>query len=185
MKIYTKVGDQGQTSLVDGKKVSKSELRIDTYGTVDELNSHIGLLISNLNSEILFKNEIFSIQELQKWLFELGSQLACADPKISVKLPTLKATHIITLENWIDAFASELPPLKNFILPGGHRASSQAHICRTVARRAERLCVQLSENEKLDYPAIPFLNRLSDYFFMLARVINHRLNIKSIEWLPE
>ncbi len=185
MKIYTKVGDQGQTSLVDGKKVSKSELRIDTYGTVDELNSHIGLLISNLNSEILFKNEIFSIHELQKWLFELGSQLACSDPKISAKLPTLKSSHIDTLEKWIDSMDSELPPLKNFILPGGHRASSQAHICRTVARRAERLCVRLSEIEKLDYPAIPFLNRLSDYFFMLARVINHRLNIKSIEWLPE
>lgn len=198
MKIYTKKGDQGETSLVDGSKKSKSNLRLKTYGTLDELNSHIGLLISLLSVEQSNKNkgsvsvstvpdfsEDFEfLKQVQVWLFHLGSQLACSDPKVSQKLPALTGDEINKIEYNIDSLEVSLPELKNFILPGGHQSSSQAHICRTVTRRAERLCVALNEEVKLGYPAISFLNRLSDYFFILARSINYRFNIKDTEWVP-
>ena len=197
MKIYTKKGDQGQTSLVDGSKRSKSDLRLQTYGTLDELNSHIGLVISLLSTEQTnnkksasvnitsnFYRDIEFLKQIQGWLFCLGSQLACNDSKVSQKLPTVTMEEINTIEHCIDNLESSLPKLKNFILPGGHQASSQVHICRTVNRRVERLCVALNEEIKLEYPAIAFFNRLSDYFFVLARSINHRLNIKNIEWVP-
>ena len=184
MKIYTKKGDQGQTSLVDGSKISKSNLRLETYGTVDELNSHLGMLISILNDEEKLGNTIAPLKELQIWLFQLGSQLSCADQEVSKKLPTISEEQILELEKQMDQWESELPQLKNFILPGGHLGSSQAHICRTVSRRAERVCVLFNEATPLNFPAIAFLNRVSDYFFVLARVINHRLKIASIEWTP-
>ena len=196
MKIYTKKGDQGKTSLVDGSKVAKNHLRLETYGSLDELNSHIGLLISLLSTEqsnqneksipdkSTFSRDIEFLKQVQVWLFQLGSQLACNDSKTSENLPTLTEKEINTIEHSIDNLEASLPKLKNFILPGGHRASSQAHVCRTVNRRVERLCVALNEKTNLKYPAIAFLNRLSDYFFILARSMNHRLNIKNIEWIP-
>lgn len=184
MKIYTKTGDRGQTSLVDGSKLSKSHLRLESYGTVDELNSHMGMLISMLENVAELKPELLLMQKVQVWLFQMGSQLACSDPKLAKKLPNITEQEIKDLEVQMDQWDQELPPLKNFILPGGHQASSQAHICRTVCRRCERICVRLEEQEALSFPAVPFLNRLSDYFYVLARLINHRLKIASIEWKP-
>ncbi len=196
MKIYTKKGDQGKTSLVDGSRVTKNHPRLETYGTLDELNSHVGLLISLLcleqsnsnekrsSDKSTFSEDIEFLKQVQVWLFQLGSQLACNDSKTSGKLPTLTEKEINTIEHSIDNLESSLPKLRNFILPGGHQASSQAHVCRTVNRRVERLCVALNEKTNPEYPAIAFLNRLSDYFFILARSINHRLNIKNIEWVP-
>lgn len=182
MKIYTRRGDRGQTSLVDGSKANKSDLRLDTYGTVDELNSHLGLLISGLKEVTAFNQDISNIQQIQIWLFQLGSQLACADPEMAKHLPTLTHAEQTTLEKQIDFWDDELPQLKNFVLPGGHPLAAQAHICRTVCRRAERHCVGLSKTTDLDDHSISFLNRLSDYLFCLARLINHRLGIDSIEW---
>lgn len=184
MKIYTKKGDKGSTSLVNGLKIQKSDLRLETYGTVDELNSHLGLLISMLKNETLFNPEIKTLEDIQIWLFQLGSQLACSDEELSKTLPTITGEQIQSLEDHIDKMDQSLPPLKNFILPGGHVASSQTHICRTVSRRAERLCVNLDSQHPLNYPAIAFINRLSDYFYVLARSINHRLNVETLEWIP-
>ena len=218
MKIYTKRGDGGQSSLVDGSKVTKDHLRLQTYGTLDELNSHVGLLISFLLeplnpgggkksdktgfvgnkqgeenrgsnpclfvSEGLFSKDVGFLKQVQIWLFHLGSQLACDDIETSKRLPTLTGKQIVAIESCIDDLEKSLPELKNFILPGGHHAASQAHICRTVTRRAERYCVTLSEKIKLEYPALSFLNRLSDYFFVLARSVNHRLGVKSTQWVP-
>ena len=187
MKIYTKMGDRGQTSLVNGSKRSKSDLRLSAYGTVDELNSHIGLLISFLClksfSEKVFPREIDFLKQVQVWLFHLGSLLSCSENEFLVKLPSLTSAETESIETFIDDLQSQMPELKNFILPGGHQAASQAHICRTLARRAERICVTLDEKAKLQYPALPFLNRLSDFFFVLARFINHSLSIKDTEWV--
>lgn len=182
MKIYTKQGDKGQTALVDGTRISKSEIRLQCYGTVDELNSNLGLLISLLNKEAAITPFVDELTLIQGWLFQLGSQLACSDIELAKKLPNIQEQDINRLENSMDQWDQELPALKNFILPGGHLASAQAHICRTVTRRAERLCVVLDQNENLDYPALTFLNRLSDYFFVLARLINLRTGFDSPEW---
>ena len=184
MKIYTKQGDGGLTSLVDGSKVTKAELRIETYGNVDELNSNVGVLIAHLDSLPEFAAEVLDLKQIQIWLFHLGSQLACSDPQLAQKLPTINDSNLLSLENWIDKLDAELPQLRNFILPGGHIGSAQAHICRTVSRRAERSCVALAQQNSLTFPVIPFLNRISDYFFILARAINHRLGIASLEWAP-
>lgn len=184
MKIYTKVGDGGQTSLVEGTKVSKSDLRIDSYGTVDELNSFVGMLISEMQKEPKIHNETHHLTTLQNWLFDLGSQLACSDPKMATKLPPLKTDSIQSVEEWIDGIDGELQPLRNFILPGGHPAAAVAHVCRTVTRRAERLCVSLDQQTSIQVPAVPFLNRLSDYFFVLSRWINHRTLQQEVEWKP-
>lgn len=184
MKIYTKKGDKGETSLVDGSRVNKADIRIESYGTVDELNSHLGMLVGLLDSEAKFNEEVASLRDLQNWLFQLGSQLACSEPEVAKKLPNITEKEISSLETQMDEWESELPALKNFILPGGHLASSQAHICRTVSRRAERICVKLNEEQKLNYPAVAFLNRCSDYFFVFSRIVNHRLGIENIEWNP-
>ena len=184
MKIYTKRGDEGQTSLVDGQEVSKSHLRINAYGTLDELSSHVGLLIIHLNQEKLFNDQLKELQQLQIWLFQLGSQLACDNSEMAKKLPNITENEISDMEGSIDAMDKELPPLKNFILPGGHIAASQSHVCRTVTRRCERHCVALNDQQKLEYPAIAFLNRLSDYFYTLSRLINLRTNTPEVEWKP-
>jgi cob(I)alamin adenosyltransferase len=185
MKIYTKKGDKGETSLVDGSKVKKSTLRIETYGTVDELNSHLGILSSLLEGDEQLSIARYDVMHLQTYLFQMGSQLACVDEEMAQKLPQFKESLISELEDKIDKMDEKLPELKNFILPGGHPGASQAHVCRTICRRAERLCVKLDEEEKLRFPAVVFLNRLSDYFFVLARHINHQKGIPSHEWKPE
>src|SRR5215218_3437973 len=167
IKIYTKTGDGGATSLIGGTKVPKSDLRIDAYGTVDELNCWIGLINDQLNSAE-FKNELKDIQDR---LFTIGSSLACdADKEPKMKLPDLHESDIKLLEVKIDEMTAQLPPMKSFILPGGHITISSIHICRTVCRRAERLVVAMQQHDLfVDAKLIQYLNRLSDYLFTLAR----------------
>ena len=179
-KIYTKTGDQGTTSLVDGKRVKKSELRLEAYGTVDELNANIGNLIANLGTHsVSLSNELISIQNR---LFEIGSRLACEDDKTLEKLPTLDSGAVSALELSIDNMTAKLAPLRNFILPGGVLAAASAHICRTVCRRCERLLVRLESESTVETSAIIYLNRLSDYFFVLARYLNHLNGVSETIW---
>jgi len=181
-KIYTKTGDLGKTSLIGGTKVPKSHLRIETYGTVDELNSTIGLLGDYLSDE----NSTTMLREIQDRLFTIGSSLACDPEKApNLKIPDLKDTDITLLERQIDFMQEALLPMKSFILPGGHITISTAHIARCVCRRAERLCVNMQEHNLFVEPlVIKYLNRLSDYLFVLARYVGHLLNIAEIPWKP-
>jgi cob(I)alamin adenosyltransferase len=182
LKIYTKTGDKGKTSLIGGTKVPKSHIRIESYGTVDELNSFIGLLNDHLTDERSNKN----LKEIQDRLFTIGSSLACdPDKEPALKIPDLKEEDVTFLEKEIDSMNEILPPMKSFILPGGHVAVSTAHICRCVCRRAERLCVNMQENNLFVEPlVIKYLNRLSDYLFVLARYIAHQLKVQEIPWKP-
>lgn len=178
--IYTKTGDQGQTSLIGGTRVSKASLRIETYGTVDELNSYIGWVGNYQKDQGV--NEL--IREIQDRLFTIGSALAC-DPhkEIKMRLPDLKEEDITLLEKAIDNINDEVPPMRSFILPGGDEAISVCHVARCVCRRAERLCVNLEEQKEFIAPLIiPYLNRLSDYLFMLARYTAFQLGIQDIPW---
>lgn len=182
-KIYTKTGDGGTTSLIGGTKVPKSHIRIESYGTVDELNSHIGLLADLLSDD---PATLDALREIQDRLFTIGSTLACDPEKeTSMKIPDLKDRDVEWLEQGIDAMNEKLPAMKFFILPGGHPAVSTAHICRCVCRRAERTCVNLRENGlAIDPLVIMYLNRLSDYLFMLARQIGHSKGVAEIPWRP-
>ncbi len=182
LKIYTKTGDKGKTSLIGGTKVAKSHLRIESYGTIDELNSFVGLLndyISDAYSKTMLK-------EIQDRLFTIGSSLACdPDKEPLMKIPDLKEEDVLLLEKEIDKMNETLPPMKSFILPGGHVAVSTAHIARCVCRRAERICVKMIEMDLFVDPLIiKYLNRLSDYLFVLARYTGHQLNIAEIPWKP-
>jgi cob(I)alamin adenosyltransferase len=180
MKIYTKTGDQGTTSLFGGKRVSKADLRIDTYGTVDELNSYIGLLrdqpVNENRSEVLI--------EIQDRLFTIGSILATEPGNTKVKIPVLAETDSQLLEKEIDAMTAALPPMRFFVLPGGHPSVSFCHIARTVCRRAERLSIALHAIEPIDALVIQYLNRLSDYLFMLSRMVAHELHAPETPWKP-
>ncbi|MEO1256232.1 MAG: cob(I)yrinic acid a,c-diamide adenosyltransferase [Bacteroidota bacterium] len=180
-KLYTKTGDKGKTSLLGGKKISKADLRIEAYGNVDELNSFIGHLKDHANVENRLKQQLYWIQE---HLFSLGSILATEPDFTGFELPKITKTEVDQLEVWIDKFDQEVPPLKNFILPGGHPAVSLAHICRTVCRRTERSIIALSNEEVLDEPILQFINRLSDYLFIFARAIGHILGVQEIPWSP-
>jgi cob(I)alamin adenosyltransferase len=180
-KIYTKTGDAGKTSLIGGTRVPKSHTRIDSYGTVDELNAYIGLLGDQLTDT--HGREM--LREIQDRLFTIGSSLACdPDKEIAMKIPDLKESDVILLENEIDAMNKELPEMKSFVLPGGHISVSTAHICRTVCRRAERLVVKLNETEPLSLLIIKYMNRLSDYLFVLARYIGQLNGVAEIKWAP-
>lgn len=182
-KIYTKTGDAGKTSLIGGTKVPKSNIRIESYGTVDELNSYIGLVSDYLTNDTLTVNVL---REIQDRLFTIGSSLAC-DPEKEplMKIPDLKESDIQLLEAQIDTMNEVLPPMKSFILPGGHVAISTAHVARCVCRRAERLCVQLQQSDAFVEPlVIKYLNRLSDYLFVLARYIGHQFQVPEIPWKP-
>jgi cob(I)alamin adenosyltransferase len=181
MKIYTKKGDQGQTSLIGGMRVPKFDLRIDSYGTVDELNSHLGLL-RDQDIDESYKLQIIDIQQI---LFTVGSHLAVGKEGSSMKLPELRQEHVAFLEQSIDAMDEKLEPMRFFVLPGGHPAVSQAHIARCVCRRAERLVVHLSSEEKVDAIILTYLNRLSDYLFTLSRKIASDLGVKEQPWIPE
>jgi cob(I)alamin adenosyltransferase len=182
LKIYTKTGDLGKTSLIGGTKVSKSNLRIEAYGTIDELNSHIGL-VGDYNADEQTKT---TLKEIQDRLFTVGSSLACdPDKEPLMKIPDLKETDIVFLENEIDRMNEILPEMKSFILPGGHVAVSSTHVARCVCRRAERLCVSLQDHELFVDPlVIKYVNRLSDYLFVLARYIGHNLNVPEVIWKP-
>lgn len=178
MKIYTKTGDQGKTSLLGGTRVLKSHIRIEAYGTVDELNAHLGLLKDQpVDSGI--KDNLFRIQHE---LFDMGAYLACeADPG-KFRLNLIEDRHIQKLEEEIDRMEEELPPLKNFILPGGHPAVSQCHVARCVCRRAERNVITLNEYEKVSGNVVRYLNRLSDYLFVLARKLTKDAGIQEVIW---
>lgn len=181
MKIYTKTGDQGTTSLFGGRRTSKAELRIDAYGTVDELNSWIGLVRDQeINAK---RNE--ALVSVQNRLFVIGSTLAADPGNTRISIPSLKEGDIHFLEKEIDTMDSSLPAMRNFILPGGHQSVSYCHIARTVCRRAERLVVSLSEKETIDILVIKYLNRLSDYLFVLARKMGHELGIEETPWRSE
>lgn len=181
MKIYTKTGDKGDTGLIDGSRISKSDLRIIAYGVVDEANSHIGLIISNIEKNSIFDDVKKILLNVQQDLFVLGAELAnpntLKDDNILVK-----TEMISTIEKYIDKFESELAPLSNFILPGGSIESSLLHICRTVVRRAEISAVALAKEQKINQEILTYLNRISDLFFVLARVTNKRQKQKDIPW---
>jgi cob(I)alamin adenosyltransferase len=181
-KIYTKTGDKGNTALIGGTKVPKSDIRIDTYGTVDELNSWIGLV----NDQGGVASMHHQLREIQDRLFTIGSSLATdADKEIKMRLPDLHEGDILFLENCIDEMTAELPEMKSFILPGGHVSVSTIHIARCVCRRAERLAVQMQQNGLfVDQQVIRYLNRLSDYLFTLARYVGFKLGIAEIPWKP-
>lgn len=179
MKIYTKTGDDGTTALYGGKRLSKSDLRIDAYGTVDELNAHIGLL-RDLSDQ---KDDQIFLLEIQDKLFTLGSNLASNPEKAKPKsIPDILVLDIENLENEIDKINEILEPLQYFILPGGHVNISQSHIARCVCRRTERICVALSQVEKVDDLIIKYLNRLSDYLFTYSRKLAKLLIVKELKW---
>ena len=181
-KIYTKTGDKGKTSLIGGTKVPKSHIRIEAYGTVDELNSCIGLVSDHLSDA----HTKTILKEIQDRLFTIGSSLACdPDKEPLMKIPDLKETDITLLENEMDAMNNILPPMKFFVMPGGHVAVSTTHIARCVCRRAERLCVNMQEHELFVEPlVIKYLNRLSDYLFVVSRYVAHLLKVAEIPWKP-
>jgi cob(I)alamin adenosyltransferase len=184
-KVYTKGGDKGETSLVGGTRVSKGHARIEVYGTLDELNSVLGIISARTPS---LKGSVFSeeltrrLMSVQNNLFNLGSQLACEDAKLRGQLPSANSTLIGELEADMDRWEAELPDLKNFVLPGGSELASFAHLARTVCRRAERQAVRLRADAEIEFDVIVFLNRLSDWLFTLSRKINAVEGFHDVEW---
>lgn len=178
MKIYTKTGDTGETSLIGGKRVSKAELRIRAYGTVDELNAYVGLL----RDQPVNKSRASILTEIQDRLFTMGSLLASPEPSASIALPQLSEQDVSWLEIEIDKMDKTLPPMRSFVLPGGHESVSFGHITRTVCRRAEREVVLLSDTEPVDPLIIKYLNRLSDFLFVLCRKMAAELKINETPW---
>lgn len=180
MKIYTKTGDKGETSLIGGTRVPKYHLRIESYGTVDELNSYIGLIMcQEINSHYQA-----ILKEIQDRLFTIGSSLAADPEKSKMKIPDLLATDITLLENEMDQMNEQLPELRHFILPGGNTIVSYCHLARCVCRRAERLTVHLAEESYVDSNITIYLNRLSDYLFVLARKLNADAKTQENVWIP-
>lgn len=177
MKIYTKTGDKGATSLLGGTRVSKAHMRIEAYGTVDELNSYLGLLrdLDPAGSAAL-------IQNIQDRLFSIGSSLAAENDRAKEMKPDLTNSDIESLEKAIDEMNEELPQMKNFIIPGGHVSVSHCHIARCICRRAERHVIRMADEEVVEPNVIMYLNRLSDYLFVLARYWGLKLDVKEIPW---
>ena len=188
MKIYTKTGDNGTTALFGGTRVPKHHIRIDSYGTVDELNSHIGLIRDqNINQQ--YKNILISIQNK---LFTVGAILATDPEKMILKngkerlnINKISNEDIKILEREMDTMNEALPPMTHFVLPGGHQTVSFCHIARCLCRRAERLASALNELEPFLPEALIYLNRLSDYLFVLARKLSHDLQADEVKWIPE
>ena len=178
MKIYTKTGDKGLTSLIGGTRVPKSSLRIECYGTVDELNSHIGLV----RDQDINTTRRPLLKEIQDRLFTIGSALAADPEKSKMKLPDLHAADVTLLEDEMDRLNADLPELRAFILPGGHPAVSHAHVARCVCRRAERLVIHLAEESFVAELVIIYLNRLSDFLFVLSRAMAHELGVEEVTW---
>ncbi|WP_010136403.1 cob(I)yrinic acid a,c-diamide adenosyltransferase [Ochrovirga pacifica] len=188
MKIYTKTGDSGTTSLFGGQRVSKANCRIDAYGTVDELNSYIGLL----RDSIVSQHHREFLLAIQHKLFVLGAFLATPEESRvkkngtnRLKIAAITKADVQVLEKEIDFLDPQLTPMTHFILPGGHPTVSHCHVARTISRRAERICVLLQENEEGNIDIIAFLNRLSDYLFVLARMLSKELQVQEIKWIPE
>ncbi len=180
MKIYTKTGDKGTTSLLGGTRVSKAHLRIETYGTVDELNSYIGLLrdqeVNSIRMDFLI--------EIQEQLFTIGSHLAMEAGGTKFPIPKVDVNLTTRLEEAMDEMDGKLPAMKNFVLPGGHPSISFGHIARCVCRRAERLVISLQEQEPIEEAIVQFLNRLSDYLFVLCRMMGQELGVEETPWKP-
>lgn len=186
MKIYTKTGDTGQTALIGGRRVSKADLRIDTYGTVDELNAWIGLV----RDQAVNTGRKEFLKEIQDRLFTIGAELA-TDPEKAPKraMPAIVPDDVTRLEQAMDEMDTELPELRAFVLPGGHEAVSFCHLARTVCRRAERLVIALDNESSrsaaaVDALVLQYLNRLSDYLFVLCRKMALELNAEEIAWKP-
>ena len=188
MKVYTKTGDKGTTALFGGTRVPKHHIRIDSYGTVDELNSYIGL-IRDQEINTNYKETLIHIQDR---LFTVGAILATDPEKAILKngkerlnIPKISSDNIAFLEKEIDAMNEALPPMTHFVLPGGHQTVSFCHISRCVCRRAERLATALNELEPIEPNTLMYLNRLSDYLFVLARKLSHDLQADEVKWIPE
>lgn len=180
MKIYTKTGDKGTTALFGGKRVSKADLRIDAYGTVDELNSWIGVL----RDLPVNQARLPELLEIQDRLFTLGSILAVEPGNTKVKVPKLEVGDVTFLEQKIDEMETHLEAMKNFVLPGGHPSVSFGHVARTVCRRAERLVIAVHTAEPVEDVVIQYLNRLSDYLFVLCRKMTTELKAAETPWKP-
>lgn len=180
MKIYTRKGDTGTTGLIGGTRVLKSSLRIESYGTVDELNSYLGL-IRDQEINTTYRDQLLEIQDR---LFTIGSSLASDPEKSTMKIPDLIQSDIDSLEKWMDVMNEELPEMRSFILPGGHTTVSFCHIARCVCRRAERCVVDLQQHEFVAEPVLSYLNRLSDYLFVLCRKLSMDLNVSEQPWKP-
>lgn len=181
MKIYTKTGDEGTTALYGGTRVAKSDERVETYGTVDELNAHIGLL----RDQAVNRDRQDLFQEIQETLFVVGAQLAADPNKESMKLPAIEELSVTRLEQSIDTMDEALPEMQFFILPGGHPAVSICHVARCVCRRAERQVVRFAQDERVNPLIVVYLNRLSDWLFVLARTMGQELGVDEIPWKPE
>ncbi|CAM1365275.1 Cob(I)yrinic acid a,c-diamide adenosyltransferase [Tenacibaculum litopenaei] len=188
MKIYTKTGDKGTTALFGGSRVPKHHLRIESYGTVDELNSHIGLIRDCVADEILREQLI----KIQHDLFTLGAMLATPPEKATLKngkdrlnIPKITEASVSYLETAMDEMNEDLPQMTHFVLPGGHPTVSYCHIARCVCRRAERLSVALQEETAVEETVLQYLNRLSDYLFVLARKLTQDLQATEVKWIPE
>ncbi len=179
MKIYTKKGDKGETSLLGGSKVNKDNIRLEAYGTVDELNAFIG----HIHDQEISENHKAILLKIQNQLFNLGSILSFDGKKSQINLPEITKRNIQMLETEIDRMEEKLATLKYFILPSGHAISSLCHIARTVCRRAERRVVELQAKEKISSNCLEYLNRLSDYLFVLARGILKEKKCSEITWI--
>jgi len=187
LKVYTKTGDKGTTALFGGTRVPKHHIRIESYGTIDELNSHIGL-IRDQDIDQLYKNTLMDIQDR---LFTVGAILATDPEKATLKngkarlsIPKISNEDIEKLEKEMDLMEDSLPPMTHFVLPGGHQTVSFCHIARTVCRRAERLASHLNDLEPFQPETLMYINRLSDYLFVLARKLSHDLHAEEIKWIP-
>lgn len=179
MKIYTKTGDTGMTGLYGGARISKAHIRLDAYGTVDELNSFLGGIVDYPELQVM---ELI-VREIQSELFNIGAHLA-TESDSNLPLPELPLERITWMEQEIDRMEESLPPLKNFILPGGHPAISALHICRTVCRRAERQIIALHQLEAVNSIILQYFNRMSDYIFVLARYVGMQHQIPEVKWIP-
>lgn len=178
-KVYTRTGDDGTTGLGGGQRLGKDALRIEAYGTVDELNSAIGVALASGVSETLAR----ALRTIQNELFHLGSDLCILEEdKAKMPVPRIEERHVVALEKLMDRLSEELPPLENFILPGGTEGAAHLHVARTVCRRAERLVVALSREEKIGAWAVRYLNRLSDALFVMARHENKRAGAADVLW---
>jgi cob(I)alamin adenosyltransferase len=181
MKIYTKKGDSGTTQLLGGNRVSKSHIRIEAYGTIDELNSYIGLL----RDQEIDENSVYMLIIIQDRLFTIGSLLALEDPSSKIKLPLLEESDVTTLEKEIDLMNKGLEQMKSFVLPGGHPFVSYSHIARCICRRAERITTLLPKETLQLELILKYLNRLSDYLFILSRFLTKFTGSKEIPWQPK
>ena len=177
MKVYTKTGDKGSTSLVGGERIGKDDQRIEAYGTVDELNSFVGLLSDKVNIDIVKEQ----LRLIQHYLFVIGSNLACGDKTKIKHIPDLDESQTTLLESYIDDFEKGLPAMTNFVLPSGHESVSLTHCVRAICRRSERRVVSLNNEPNV----VVYLNRLSDYFFVLSRFLAKKLKVEEVKWVPE